>query len=256
MMAVDFVDRVVLVAGASGDIGHSAAAMMLQRGARLTLQYRGNSKPVDGLLEEFGSDRVLAVRAEMTQRDVVENLVSATVERYGKLDGLLDTVGYGLRLQPFLDVEEETIDRTIDVEFRSIVLAARAVLPTLIRNQGGRIVIVASDSGKVGTSGEAISAACRGAVIALGKSLAREYAREGVLVNVVCPGPTDTQLWRDLVDHDDFGSKIGSAMVKTIPLRRLARPEEVAAAAVFLLSPDASFITGQAISVSGGLTMS
>ena len=131
----------------------------------------------------------------------------------------------------------------------------RAVLPELIRNGGGRIVIIGSDSGKVGTSGESVSAACRGGAIAFAKSIAREYARHNVLANVVCPGPTDTGLWDDLVKNDEFGGKIGNAMVRAIPLRRTARPQEVAAAAVFLVSDEASFITGQAISVSGGLTM-
>ena len=101
-----------------------------------------------------------------------------------------------------------------------------------------------------------MSAACRGGIIAFAKSIAREYARSNVLMNVVCPGPTETQLWDDLVTNDEFGKKIGSAMMRAIPLRRLGRPEEVAAAAVFLASKEASYITGQALSVSGGLTMS
>ena len=144
---------------------------------------------------------------------------------------------------------------TIDIGLRSVISCTRAVLPALIANGVGRIVLVGSDSGKVGTSGESVSAACRGAIIAFAKSISREYARKNVQMNVVCPGPTETQLWEDLVTNDEFGSKIGTAMVRAIPMRRLGKPEEIAAAVAFLASQQASYITGQALSVSGGLTM-
>ena len=255
-MAQDFEGRVVLVAGASGGIGRAAARMLLERGAKVALHYRSNVSALSPLSEEFGKERVFLVKGDLTQPDEVRTLVGSAAERFGKLDGFLNTIGTALRMHPFLDIPDATVELTIDVELRSIINSLRAVLPFLIENGGGHAVLIGSDSGKVGTSGEAISAACRGAIIALAKSLAREYARKKVLVNVICPGPTDTSLWEDLVENDEFGNKIGSAMLRAVPLRRLARPEEVAAAAVFLLSNEASFITGQAISVSGGLTMS
>jgi 2-hydroxycyclohexanecarboxyl-CoA dehydrogenase len=255
-MAQDFAERVVLVAGASGGIGRAAARMLLERGARVALHYRSNVAALSPMADEFGDDRVFLVKGDLTKPDEVRQLVTSAAERFGKLDGFLNTIGTALRMKPFLDIPDATVDLTIDVELRSIVSSLRAVLPFLIANGGGHAVLIGSDSGKVGTSGEAISAACRGAVIALAKSLAREYARNKVLVNVVCPGPTDTSLWQDLVENDEFGNKIGSAMIRAIPLRRLGQAEEVAAAAVFLLSREASYITGQAISVSGGLTMS
>lgn len=254
-MAQDFEGRVVLVAGASGGIGRAAARMLLEQGARVALHYRSNVAALDPMAEQFGEDRVLLAKGDLTQPDDVRRLVNSAAERFGKLDGFLNTVGTALRMQPFLNIPDATVELTIDVELRSIISSLRAVLPFLIASGGGNVVLIGSDSGKVGTSGEAISAACRGAIIALAKSLAREYARNKVLVNVLCPGPTDTSLWEDLVENDEFGNKIGSAMIRAIPLRRLAEPEEVAAAAVFLLSKEASFITGQAISVSGGLTM-
>jgi 2-hydroxycyclohexanecarboxyl-CoA dehydrogenase len=254
-MAGDFDDRVVLVAGASGGIGRAAARMLLERGARVTLHYRSNVDVLSPLAEKFG-ERVLLAKADLTQPQDVSRLVDAAAERFGRLDAFLNTVGTALRMHPFLDIPESTVETTIDVELRSVITSLRAVLPLLIANGGGSVVLIGSDSGKVGTSGEAISAACRGAIIALAKSLAREYARSKVLVNVICPGPTDTSLWGDLVENDEFGNKIGSAMLRAIPLRRLGQPDEVAAAAVFLLSREASYITGQAISVSGGLTMS
>lgn len=155
--------------------------------------------------------------------------------------------------QRYVEVVDE-LPKTPTEKVRKNELRARGLGPAAWDRKAAGIV--GSDSGKVGTSGEAISAACRGRLISFAKSLAREFARHQVLVNVVCPGPTDTSLWEEPVDNDEFGGKLGNAMIRAIPLRRNARPEEVAAAAVFLLSDEASFITGQAVSVSGGLTMS
>jgi NAD(P)-dependent dehydrogenase (short-subunit alcohol dehydrogenase family) len=246
----------VLVLGASGGVGRAAAEILLERGARVALHYRRNASPVERLVDKFGPDKALAVQADLTDGSAVRASVDAVVAAFGGLDGCLDTIGTALRMKPFLEIAEEDIDATIAVELRSIITVARATLPHLISSGKGRLVFIGSDSGKVGTTGEVISAACRGGIIAFAKSLAREYARQNVLVNVICPGPTDTGLWDDLVSKDEFGNKIGSAMIRAIPLRRIGTAEEVAVAAVFLLSPEASFVTGQAISVSGGLTMS
>jgi 2-hydroxycyclohexanecarboxyl-CoA dehydrogenase len=255
-LAGQFDGEAVFVGGASGGVGRAAAELLLKGGARVGLHYRSNRAPVDALLDIYGPGQAIVVQADLTDKAGVPAAVARVAEAFGKLDGCLNTVGSALRMQPFLAISEAQIAETIEVELRSVITLAQAVLPHLIANGGGRYVLVGSDSGKVGTSGEAISAACRGGIIALAKSLAREYARQKVLVNVVCPGPTETQLWEDLVENDEFGSKIGNAMIRAIPLRRIARAEEVAAMAVFLLSPQASYVTGQAISVSGGLTMS
>jgi 2-hydroxycyclohexanecarboxyl-CoA dehydrogenase len=255
-MIGQFDGTTVLVLGASGGVGHAAAGMLLERGARVGLHYRGHSEPVEQLVGKYGPDKAVAVQVDLTEIESLQAGVDTVVSSFGQLDGCLDTVGTALRMKPFLDIPEHDIDSTIAVELRSVITVARATLPHLIASGRGRLVFVGSDSGKVGTSGEAISAACRGGIIALAKSLAREYARKNVLVNVICPGPTATGLWDDLVKNDEFGGKLGTAMVRAIPLRRIAAAEEVASAAVFLLSAEASFITGQAISVSGGLTMS
>lgn len=254
-MTGNYAQRVVLVAGASGGIGMEVSRLLLERGAKVALHYRTQPRGLTELAERFGAERVLLVRGDLTQRADVDAIVAQTVKHYGKLDAFLSTVGTALRIKPFLETADASVDMTIDIELRSVITSLRAVLPHLIDNGGGQIVLVGSDSGKVGTSGESVSAACRGGIIAFAKSIAREYARHKVLVNVVCPGPTETGLWDDLVRNDEFGGKIGNAMVKATALRRLARPEEVAATAVFLASSEASFITGQAVSVSGGLTM-
>jgi NAD(P)-dependent dehydrogenase (short-subunit alcohol dehydrogenase family) len=254
-MSGNYSGRAVLVAGASGGIGLEISRMLLDRGARVALHYRTAPRGLSEIAEKFGADRVLLVKGDLTKRPDVEAIVASAVEKFGKLDVFMSTIGTALRIRPFLETDEATVEKTIDTELRTVIHSVRAVLPHLIKNGGGQIVLVGSDSGKVGTSGESVSAACRGAIIAFAKSIAREYARNKVLVNVVCPGPTETGLWDDLVRSDEFGGKIGNAMIKATALRRLARPEEVAATAVFLASTEASFITGQAVSVSGGLTM-
>jgi len=255
-MSKDLSGKVVLLCGASGDIGLAAARKLLERGASVGLHYRTSPEGLQKLVDEFGGDRAVLLQGDLVRKEDVASVVSKLIERFGKLDAVITTVGTKLRIRPFLETAEEYIDLTIAIELRSVIEVTRAVLPELIKNGGGRIVVIGSDSGKVGTSGESVSAACRGGAIAFIKSIAREYARHNVLANVVCPGPTDTGLWEDLVNNDEFGSKIGNAMIRAIPLRRLGRPEEVAGAATFLVSDEASYITGQAISVSGGLTMS
>lgn len=254
-MSTDFTGKVILLAGASGGLGTKSAEMLLEKNAGVALHYRNRAADVEKLASRYGKDRVLLVKGDLTKREDIAAAVSKALNHFKKLDAFMSTVGTALRISPFLETSEETVDLTIAIELRSIIDSVRAVLPEFVRNGGGRIVIIGSDSGKVGTSGESVSAACRGGAIAFVKSIAREYARHNVLANVVCPGPTDTSLWNDLVKNDQFGGKIGEAMVRSTPLRRLARAEEVAAMAVFLLSDEASFITGQAISVSGGLTM-
>lgn len=248
--------KTVLLVGASGGIGVEAARKLLAGGANVALHYRSKADSLKQFEDEFGPDRVVLVQGDVTKVDDVKKIVAATVEKFGTLDAFITTVGTALRIRPFLDTPEDAVDTTIDIELRSVINCVRAVLPEFVKNRNGRIVIVGSDSGKVGTTGESVSAACRGAVIAFSKSIAREYARYNVLSNVVCPGPTDTGLWDDLVRNDEFGDKIGNAMIRAIPLRRLGEPAEIAAAAVFLVSGEASYITGQALSVSGGLTMS
>ena len=255
-MTGQFDDNTIIVFGASGGVGREAARILLERGARVGLHYRLNDGPVSQLVDTFGADKALAVQADLTDVVSLRAAVDRVESTFGTLDGCLNTIGTQLRMKPFLEISDDVIDDTIAIELRSVITSAQVVLPKLIENGGGRLVFVGSDSGKVGTSGEVVSAACRGGLISFAKSLAREYARNKVLVNVVCPGPTDTGLWEDLVEKDEFGGKIGNAMIRAIPLRRIGTPTEVAAAAVFLLSPEGSYITGQAISVSGGLTMS
>ena len=172
----------------------------------------------------------------------------------GPVATLINVAGWD-RFVPFVDTTPEFWDRVIDINYRGTLNTVHAVLPGMIERQRGRIVSVASDAARVGSSLEAIYAGAKGAVISFSKSVAREVARYGITVNVVCPGPTDTPLIRAMADELGSGERFVDALTKAIPMRRLATADDVAPAIVFLASDDAGFITGQTLSVSGGLTM-
>jgi 2-hydroxycyclohexanecarboxyl-CoA dehydrogenase len=171
--------------------------------------------------------------------------------RLGPLDVLVNNAGIDV-IGPFLESREETWDRLWAVNLRGTLLTTRAALHGMVARERGRIVNIGSDAGRVGSSGEAVYAATKGGVIAFTKTLAREVARHGITVNCVCPGPTDTALLEQVREYDE---KLHASLARAIPLRRLGRPEDVAAAVVFLASDAAAYITGQTLSVSGGLTM-
>jgi 2-hydroxycyclohexanecarboxyl-CoA dehydrogenase len=159
------------------------------------------------------------------------------------------------RLHPFLDTDEAFWDRVIEVNFKGCLRLTSAVLPGMVARRWGRLVNIGSDAGRVGSSLEAVYSGAKGAVIAFTKTIAREVARSGVTANAVCPGPTETPMLAEIVAAGEGGAKVIEAMTRAVPMKRLGKPEDVAAAVRFLASEEAGFITGQTLSVSGGLTM-
>jgi 2-hydroxycyclohexanecarboxyl-CoA dehydrogenase len=172
----------------------------------------------------------------------------------GDIDVLVNAAGWD-ELHPFMETGEEFWDRVIEINFKGCLRTTKAVLPGMIERGFGRIVNIASDAGRVGSSGESVYAGAKGAVIAFGKTIAREVATKGVTVNAVCPGPTRTPMLEGMAGEDERGAKLMAALERAVPMKRLGEPADVAAAVAFLASEEAAFITGQTLSVSGGLTM-
>lgn len=252
----DFDGRGVLVIGGTGGIGAAVCREIAGRNGSLYFTYNRAVDSARDLADGLPAERFKGSAAlDVTDYDAVHSAVAQAEEAMGSVDVVVNTVGYLHHLTLFEDVDMDTVRRTIDIELMGVINIAKAVLPGMQRNGYGRIVTVGSDSGKVGSTAEAASAASRAGVIGFSKALARETARVDICVNVVCPGPTETGLLDEMLSDEGLSGKLMQAMVRAIPKRRAARVDEVAAITVFLASEEASFITGQAISVSGGLTM-
>jgi 2-hydroxycyclohexanecarboxyl-CoA dehydrogenase len=158
-------------------------------------------------------------------------------------------------MRPFVETDEQFWDRVIEVNYKGCLRMTRAILPGMIERGFGRVVNIGSDAGRVGSSMEAVYSGAKGGVIAFTKTVAREVARNGVTANTVCPGPTRTPMLEKMAGGGEEGERLVAALERAVPMRRLGEPEDIAAAVAFLASDAAGFITGQTLSVSGGLTM-
>ena len=196
----------------------------------------------------------MAVACDITDRAAVDAGVVRVVQAFGRIDVLVNNAGWDV-FKPFTKTVPAEWDKLIAINLTGALHMHHAVLPGMVARGGGRIVNIASDAARGGSSGEAVYAACKGGLVALSKTLAREHARHNITVNVVCPGPTDTALLAGFAEGAANPEKLMDAFKKAIPLGRLGQPNDLAGAIVFFGSDDAAFITGQVISVSGGLTM-
>ena len=194
-------------------------------------------------------------RTDITDRTSVETAVAQFEQNSGPIDFLANIAGWE-RFQNFLDTDIALWDRIIGINLYGPLHLHHVVLPGMVKRGFGRVVNVASDAGRVGSSGEAVASACKGGIIAFTKTMAREVARKGVTLNVLCPGPTDTPLFDEFKAATPDGAKVGEAMARAVPLKRIGQPDDYPGTIAFLLSDDAAYITGQTLSVSGGLTMS
>jgi 2-hydroxycyclohexanecarboxyl-CoA dehydrogenase len=197
--------------------------------------------------------RACAQRADVTDGTSIRAAVTAVETALGPIEWLVNNAGWE-RLALFVETEPAFWDRVIAVNLRGPMNVTHALLPGMIARARGRIVSIASDAGRVGSTGEVVYSACKAGVIGFSKALAREVARYGITVNAVAPGPTDTTLLAEVMEGER-GARILDGMRRTIPLRRLGTPEDVAGAVAYLLSGEAGYVTGQVLSVSGGLTM-
>ncbi|MBI3366997.1 MAG: SDR family oxidoreductase [Burkholderiales bacterium] len=241
--------RTALVTGAASGIGLATAQAFAAAGARVLLadvNQAGGTKAADELRAAGHDAQFLAV--DLTQPGSVDALAARVLQGFGAPDVIVNGAGWG-QTQAFVDNTADFWNKLIALNFVGPMRLVQALLPAMIERTGGRIVNVASDAGRVGSLGETAYAGTKGALIAFTKSLAREVARYRINVNCVCPGPTDTPLMAAVPD------KVKDALTKAIPFRRLGKPEEVADAILFFASDRSAYVTGQVLSVSGGLTM-
>ena len=246
---MDLQDQTAIVTGAGSGIGRATAWALAREGAQVIVadidSERGEATAA--AIREAGLNAsFLAV--DMTDTVSIGAFAEAAQNRFGPVDVLVNAAGWG-RTAPFVEGTPDFWDKVIALNFVGPMALAKALLPGMMERAHGRIVNIASDAGRVGSLGETVYSAAKGGLIAFTKSLAREVARRGITVNCVCPGPTDTPLMAAVPD------KVKEALTKAIPFRRLGQPAEVGQAVLFFGSDEASYITGQVISVSGGLTM-
>jgi 2-hydroxycyclohexanecarboxyl-CoA dehydrogenase len=247
--------KTALIAGGGGGIGRAVALALAHEGAKIAVAdiAKENAQKVSDEIRALGVDTT-ACAVDLTKKADVDRMVESVLGHFGSIDILVNCQGWD-RLEPFVESSEETWEKLLAINFKSVLYTARAVLPNMISHGSGKIVNIASDAGRVGSSWEAVYAGAKGAVIAFSKTIAREVARYKINVNVVCPGLTETPLLQAVRSQSDQTAKIIDAVTKATPFCRPAKPEEIAEAVLFLVSSSADFMTGQTISVSGGLTM-
>ena len=246
--------RAAIVTGAGRGIGRAIALALAREGPVAVADLLAEQAwAVAGEITEAGG-RAAAVELDVTDPASVAEGVRAATDALGPLQILVNNAGWD-ELRPFTDTDEAFWERVLDVNFKGALRMTHALLPGMIADGFGRIVSIGSDAGRVGSSLESVYAGAKGGLIAFTKTIARESARHGVTANTVCPGPTDTPMLAGIAAAGGDAERVIGAMTRAVPMRRLARPEEVAAAVVFFASEQAGFVTGQTLSVSGGLTM-
>jgi 2-hydroxycyclohexanecarboxyl-CoA dehydrogenase len=244
--------RVALVTGGARGIGRAIVAELASQGHRVA---------VGDLLVAEATDTAaavgqgsIAVHLDVTSRESVDAATREVEDQLGPVEILVNNAGWD-ELRPFLETDEAFWTRVIEINFNGCLRTCRRIVPGMVERGYGRVVNIGSDAARVGSSLEAVYSGAKGGVVAFTKTLAREVARQGVTANAVCPGPTETPMLEHMLATGDDSSKVLEAMRRAVPMKRLAQPEEIAAAVGFLASERAGFITGQTLSVSGGLTM-
>ncbi len=248
---MNLTDKIALITGAASGIGRATAEAMAELGATVIATDVNEEAGAATAAELNNGDLSGSVR--FLPLDVIDRAAAAALAadvegEFGRLDILVNAAGWD-QIQPFVDNSDDYMDKIVELNLEGPIRVTKAMLPLLMASGSGRVVNVASDAGRVGSTGETVYAGAKGGVIAFTKSLAREMTRHNIRANCVCPGPTDTPLFAGQPD------KMKAALERAIPMRRVGQPSEVADAIVFFASDRSSYVTGQVLSVSGGLTM-
>ena len=250
-----FAGKEVAVTGGGGGIGGATSRRFAAEGAKVAVfdlnldaaeKVAADIRAAGGIAEAFACD--IAKRAD------VDAAVAAVEAKLGPINVLVNNAGWDV-FRPFAKTEPAQWDKLIAVNLIGALHMHHAVLPGMAARKSGRIVNIASDAARVGSSGEAVYAACKGGLVAFSKTIAREHSRHGITVNVVCPGPTDTALFAEYKEGAGNPEKLVEAFTRSIPLGRIGQPDDLPGAILFFASDDAAYVTGQVLSVSGGLTM-
>lgn len=251
-----FEGKTVVLTGGGGGIGRATCLRFAQEGAQVAVLDL-NREAADETVRQITSagGRAVALHADIADRASVDAAVAGAQEHFGPIDVLVNNAGWDI-FKPFVQTEPAQWEKLIAINLTGVLHMHHAVLPDMIKRKTGRVVNIASDAARVGSSGEAVYAACKGGMVSFTKTIAREHARHGITANVVCPGPTDTALFADFAEGAGNPEKLQEAFRRSIPLGRIGQPDDLPGAIAFFASDDAAFVTGQVLSVSGGLTMS
>ena len=250
-----FDGKTAVVTGGGGGIGGATCRRLAAEGARVAV-FDLNGAAAHQVAEDIraAGGQAAAFTCDIAHLAQVQQAVADAEQQLGPIAVLVNNAGWDV-FKPFTQTSPADWDKLIAINLTGALNMHFAVLPGMAQRKAGRIVNVASDAARVGSSGEAVYAACKGGLVAFSKTLAREHARHGITVNVVCPGPTDTALLAGVAQGAAHPDKLIEAFTRAIPLGRLGQADDLASAIAFLGSDDASFVTGQVLSVSGGLTM-
>jgi len=248
-------DKIAVVTGAGRGIGKAIATVLARQGAKVAIADLRLDEAIkcEKEIKDNGGNAI-AIKTDVSDLSSVKEMVDKIHDTFGKIDILVNNAGWD-KMQPFLETSPELWDKIIAINYKGVLNCVYCIAPDMIEKNGGRIISISSDAGRVGSSGEAVYAGAKGAIISFSKTMARELARHKITVNVVCPGPTETPLVEEMKQDSERNKKIFDAMARIIPLRRMGKPEDIAYAVLFLASDEANYITGQVLSVSGGLTM-
>jgi 2-hydroxycyclohexanecarboxyl-CoA dehydrogenase len=247
--------QVALVTGGARGIGEAISKALAADGFNVVVaDLREEEAEATAAAIRDAGGKAIAVALDVTSSESVSAGLASAREAFGDVDVLVNNAGWD-DLKPFVQTDEQFWDRVIEVNFKGALRLTQGVLPGMLERGWGRIINIGSDAGRVGSSLESVYSGAKGGIIAFTKTIAREAARKGVTANAVCPGPTDTPFLRETVAKQGDADKVVGAMVSGVPMKRLAQPEEIAAAVRFFAAEDAGYITGQTLSVSGGLTM-
>jgi 2-hydroxycyclohexanecarboxyl-CoA dehydrogenase len=249
-------NRVAFVTGGAQGIGKGISEALAAAGFRVAVADL-NLEVAQATAAEIASNggEAIAVRVDVTDTPSVQAAVQSVTAHLGPIEVVVNNAGWD-DFMPFLKTTEEFWDRILDINFKGGLRVTQAVVPGMIERGWGRVINIGSDAGRVGSTLEAVYSGAKGGTIAFTKTLAREVATKGVTVNTVCPGPTDTPALRKLADASgEEADKVIGGMTRAVPMKRLGLPSDIGAAVAFFASDATGYVTGQTLSVSGGLTM-